>query len=247
MKVIFLGTNGWYDTDTGNTTCILIETLSEYIIIDAGNALNKVDQYIDDEKPIYLFLSHFHLDHIIGLHTLAKFKFNQGIHIYGQKGTMDILNRIINEPFTMPFSELPYHIEVFELSEDRVQLPFKVVTAVLDHSSPVLGFRFNFGDKVITYCTDTGYCENAVKLSENADLLIAECAYKIGEENEHWPHLNPGSASRLAKTAGVKKLALIHFDPSRYSSLEERRKAETHAKRGFVNSFAAMDDMQIEV
>ena len=37
MKIIFLGTIGWYDTETGNTVCTLIETKREFIILDAGS------------------------------------------------------------------------------------------------------------------------------------------------------------------------------------------------------------------
>ena len=83
MRVIFLGTNGWYDTDTGNTICVLIRTKDYEIILDAGNGLYKIDQYIPErnKKPVYLFLSHFHLDHIVGLHTLMKFNFSQGLTI----------------------------------------------------------------------------------------------------------------------------------------------------------------------
>ncbi len=73
MKITFLGTNGWYDTSTGNTICILVETDKYNIVLDAGNGLYKIDRYISSEKPVYLFLSHFHLDHIIGLHILGKF------------------------------------------------------------------------------------------------------------------------------------------------------------------------------
>jgi len=55
MKIIFLGTNGWYDTETGNTTCILLEANDYYIILDAGNGLYKADKYIIKEnKPIYI-------------------------------------------------------------------------------------------------------------------------------------------------------------------------------------------------
>jgi len=75
MKVYFLGTNGWCDTDLGNTLCVLVETKQAYIVFDAGNGLFKLDKYIKDNRPIYLFLSHFHLDHIIGLHSLNKFYF----------------------------------------------------------------------------------------------------------------------------------------------------------------------------
>jgi len=61
MRIIFLGTNGWYSTDTGNTVCTFIETKTHYIILDAGDGFHKIDQYIDDEKPIILFLSFFPL------------------------------------------------------------------------------------------------------------------------------------------------------------------------------------------
>lgn len=54
MRIIFLGTNGWYDTDTGNTTCALIDTKSCYIILDAGNGIYKADKYIKENKPVYL-------------------------------------------------------------------------------------------------------------------------------------------------------------------------------------------------
>ena len=77
MKVTFLGTNGWYDTDTGNTLCILIESERAFIVLDAGNGIWKLDRSINDRKPIYLFLSHFHLDHVIVLHVLNIFNFAQ--------------------------------------------------------------------------------------------------------------------------------------------------------------------------
>ncbi len=43
VGVIFLGTNGWYDTNIGNTICILVETKKEYLILDAGNGFYKID------------------------------------------------------------------------------------------------------------------------------------------------------------------------------------------------------------
>src|SRR4030042_1522045 len=115
MKITFLGTNGWYDTNTGNTICILIETNQYIIILDAGNGLHKIDKFIRFDKPAFLFLSHFHLDHIEGLHVLSKFRF-PSLTIFGQKGTKAALNIIVNEPFTVPLDKLPYPVEVRELS-----------------------------------------------------------------------------------------------------------------------------------
>ena len=91
------------------------------------------------------------------------------------------------------------------------------------------------------------YCDEAIELSKNADLLIAECAYKTGQKNNKWPHLNPEDAARLAKEAGAKRLALTHFDASIYRTLEERKEAEKHAQGIFGNTFATMDGMEFEI
>jgi ribonuclease BN (tRNA processing enzyme) len=245
MKAIFLGTNGWYDTETGNTTCILIEADDYFIILDAGNGIYKIDQYIRSKKPIYLFLSHFHLDHIVGLHTLNKFDFSQGIRIYGQVGTKGILKTIINEPYTVPFAKLPFKVEVYELPEGLHNIPFLVKCKFLLHSSKCMGYRFELDGKIITYIPDTGICENAIELSENADLLIAECSFKIGQRNTEWPHLNPEDAVQIAKEARAKKLALIHFDANIYKTLQERIEVQEKMKGIFGNLIVTFDNMEI--
>jgi len=247
MKITFLGTNGWYDTDTGNTICSLIETNDYFIILDAGNGFYKIDKYIKKEKPIYLFLSHFHLEHIIGLHILNKFNFKQRIFIFGQKGTKDILNTIINKPFTIPFGKLPFAIRIYELPEGMDNLPFLVESKLLLHSSPCLGYRFEFEGKIITYCPDTGICENAIELAKNADLLITECSLKSGRHIKNWPHLNPEDSAKIAKEAKVKKLVLTHFDANIYRTLKERKEAQKIAKTIFKNTTSAIDGMKIEI
>lgn len=247
MKIIPLGTNGWYDTETGNTVCTLVETDNYFIILDAGNGLHKIGHYITDKKPIYIFLSHFHLDHIAGLHILNKFNFSQGVSIYGQVGTKDILNKIINEPYTVPFDKLPFKVRIYELSEGMHNLPFSVECLFLYHSSKCLGFRFEIDGKIITYCSDTGICENAVKLAKKVDILITECSLKSGQRDDNWPHLNPRDAAKIAKKAMVKKLVLTHFDANIYQSFKEREKAWVDAKEIFNNVIMATDGLQIEV
>lgn len=249
MRVIFLGTNGWYDTETGNTICTLIETDDYFIILDAGNGLYKIDRYITNSKkaPIYLFLSHFHLDHISGLHILNKFNFSQKMEIYGQAGTKKNLNAIIDEPYTVPFAKLPYKVEVNELNEGSNSLPFLVEYKFLHHSSKCLGYRFELDGKIITYCPDTGICKNAIELAKNADLLITECSFKIGQRDSKWPHLNPEDAVQIAKEASAKKLALIHFDANIYQSLEERTKVQEKMEKVFKNILVAFDNMELEV
>jgi ribonuclease BN (tRNA processing enzyme) len=247
MRVTFLGTNGWYDKHTGNTLCILIESKKTFIVLDAGNGIWKLNRSINDRKPIFIFLSHFHLDHIIGLHVLNKFNFTQGLTVIGQSGTRYILNRIVNSPFTIPMHQLPYRTEIYEIPEEQVITPFKFTSLPLKHSSECLGYRFEIEDRVISYCTDTGYCDNAVKLARDADLLITECALKTGQSNENWPHLSPQDAARIAYEGNAKMLALVHFDASEYKTLDARKQAEKEARKLFDKTFAATDDKEIEI
>ena len=187
MKVIFLGTNGWYNTETGNTPCVLVDTNSCYIVFDAGDGIYKLDNYITSDKPIYLFLSHFHLEHISGLHTLNKFRFKQGIRIYGQRGTREILNYVLDHPFTSPMNNLPVKVKIRELSEGTHRIPFRVTCRPLFHVDPCFGYRIDFGGKVITYCTDTGICNSSLELAKNADVLIHDCAEKPEQRSPKWP------------------------------------------------------------
>lgn len=242
ITIHFLGTNGWYDTKTGNTICILIETPREYVVLDAGNGIHKLDQYIkSSSKPIYLFLSHFHLDHVVGLHVLAKFKFKQGITICIPKGTRKLLNMLTSKNFTLPLKRLDYPVKVIEVGKTAKGAKFLEQALLMDHPVPCLGYRFNFDNKIVTYVPDTGFCDSAVKLARGADLLIAECAFRAGMHSTCWSHLNPETGAKLAKQAQAKRLALVHFDAEIYSSLRDRSVAQKQARRIFKDTVVTKD------
>jgi len=246
MKIVFLGTNGWYDTETGNTICTLLDAKSYYIILDAGNGIHKADRYIKENKPVYLFLSHFHLDHIEGLHILTKFKF-RSLTIFGQPGTKRILRNFLSDKYSVPLHKLPYPTKATDINEGWHNTPFKFQCLRLEHVTSCFGYRFELDNKILSYCTDTGYCDNVVELSRNSDLLISECAYASAQENPAWPHLNPKLAAKIVLRSNTKKLALTHFDAEVYKTMAQRTVAEKNAQKSFKNTFAAKDDMAIRI
>lgn len=247
MKVTFLGTNGWYDTLTGNTCSVLVRSDEYDVIFDAGNGIVKADRYISQEKPVFLFISHYHLDHIIGLHALNKFRFRQPLRICGLNGIESVLRSVVREPFTVPFEQLPFPVLFIKLAEGRNNIPFWVECLPLVHPVPCFGFRLSLDDKIITFCTDTGICDNAIFLSRNADLLITECGLKPGEESPEWPHLNPENAIHIAREAHAKRLALIHFAAHTYTTLEERFEVQKRYEGECPGLLAATDDLTIDV
>lgn len=223
ITITLLGTNGWYSTETGNTLSLFIQTPDVAIILDAGDGIHKIADICPEvQTPACLFISHFHLDHISGLHSLARLRFAKGLSIYGPPGTRDLLSSFIGYPFTVPIAELPYRVTITDLPEGRTVCEVPVTTAPLVHTQLVYGYRFELG-KIITFCTDTGPCENYLNLAKDANLLISECSYLPGQETPAWPHMNPEMAIDAARTADAKRLVLVHFAADLYTSIAMRR------------------------
>lgn len=246
MKITFLGTNGWFCTETGETVCTLLETKDHYILLDSGNGVRRAKELIKPDKPVLMFLSHLHLDHIVGLHFLEPLKAKRVV-IFTQKGTRKDLETLFNHPFMRPYSELPFPVEIKELEEGTHKVPFPVTCKPLVHADPVFGFRFELEGKTIAYCTDTGVCDNFKELARGVDLLVSGCA-KLPESEiiPDWPHMNPQSAANLAKEVGAKRLILTHFEAAIYT-LNKRKEAERTARKIFPNTTAARDGLQVEV
>lgn len=247
MKIVFLGTNGWYSTGTGNTSCVLIDSDRYYVVFDAGDGICKLDNYIARDKPVHLFLSHFHLDHVFGFHILGKLKLDQGLDIYGQKGTGRTLSRLVRHPFTIPFCDLPIDVRIHELSEGTHKVPYPVTCKSLVHSDSCYGYRISLDGKTVVYCTDTAVCDSSLELCKNADLLIHECAFKSGHPATDWPHTSPQEAAELALRAKVKQLLLTHFDAAIYESIEDRKQAEAEAREVFKNTMVMVDGASVKI
>jgi len=252
MKIVFLGTNGWYTTETGNTPCILIDSKDQYVVFDAGNGIYKLDKYITEDKPISLFITHFHIDHISGLHTLSKFKFKQGLDIYIGEGRKKDFDTLVNPPFTsgiIPRPEninnLQMEVRLHEFSEGEHTTPFPITVAKLFHAYGNHGYRITLEGKTIVYTGDCGLTDSLNQLSKDADLLISECGTKKLLEDKNWGHLDSVLASTLAKEASVKRLILTHFGSAEFLTLEDRKEAERRAREIFPNTTAATDDLEI--
>ncbi|MBW4576951.1 MAG: ribonuclease Z [Aphanothece sp. CMT-3BRIN-NPC111] len=65
------------------------------------------------------------------------------------------------------------------------------------------------------YCTDTVYCEDAVKLAQGADVLIHEATFAHQDAQLAFDRLHSTStmAAQVALGAGVKQLIITHFSP----------------------------------
>lgn len=86
---------------------------------------------------------------------------------------------------------------------------------------------------------DTSYCQNAVELARNANMVLCESTYLEEHHdlalNHH--HLTAKQAATIAKQAGAKELILTHFS-ARYQNLKD---FEREARAVFPNTHVAED------
>ncbi|MCK4669953.1 MAG: ribonuclease Z [Nanoarchaeota archaeon] len=99
--------------------------------------------------------------------------------------------------------------------------------------------------KKLAYVTDTGVCDGAYKLANDADVLISEATFKteLEEKSRKAKHLTAKQAAQLASKSNVKQLIITHFS-QRYKSTTEM---EEDAKDYFKNVRAAFDFLKIKV
>ena len=99
--------------------------------------------------------------------------------------------------------------------------------------------------KKLTIITDTKYCDNAIKLSKDSDLLICECTFNkdLKDKAKEYKHLTSEDAANIAKKNGSKKLILTHFS-QRYPNVNPLVK---EAKKIFKNTISAEDFMKVEI
>jgi ribonuclease Z len=67
----------------------------------------------------------------------------------------------------------------------------------------------------MVYCTDTVFCESAITLAQNADVLIHEATFAHQDAQMAFDRLHSTStmAAQVAFAAEVRQLILTHFSP----------------------------------
>ncbi len=99
--------------------------------------------------------------------------------------------------------------------------------------------------KKLTVITDTRYCDNAVKLAKDSDVLVCESTYnkELKDKANEYKHLTSEDSAAIAKKSKSKKLILTHFS-QRYPNVDFLVK---EAKKIFKNTIDAKDFMKVEI
>lgn len=210
----------------GATSCVLVRGEASIAVLDAGTGLLELSPHLHENRSIPIFLSHCHIDHILGLPICPEaLKKEYEFHIYGpSRDGLDIATQIsaLMSPPLWPVSpsQLPARF-VFHSTAPRLELDgFTVDTMEGCHPGGVTVYRLTVSGRRIIYMTDcTISAENRADLlefSRDCDLLLCDGQYS----DEQWQtrstfgHNRWTEAARFGVECGAKTIRIMHHDPT---------------------------------
>jgi ribonuclease Z len=226
MRLIFLGTGGSWPTPERGTTALYLPDYG--LLLDAGTNVHPLRD-LHGDGPLRVLMSHYHLDHSVGLYFLAAGVFagrtQPEISVWGPEWD----DRFKTEwgpnsalwPLDFPFPLVR--------AADRFRIDdIEITTRHVPHHAPVIAYRLKFPDgETLAYVTDTTAPGDYADFIRGVDVLVHDCSFS--KANAHWAdtvaHSDTVRLAQLARAAGVGKLYLTHTGPleDRLTLLEEVR------------------------
>ncbi|MGK9203284.1 MBL fold metallo-hydrolase [Sinorhizobium meliloti] len=248
----------------GNTPCIEIRCGKEVLIFDAGSGLREAGLSLMSEgiAEFDVFFTHTHYDHIIGLpyfkpiyRCSSAVRFWSG-HLHGTMSTAEMINEFMRPPwFPVGTGICQASLDTVDFRPGETLSPRKDIsirTMSLVHPGGCVGYRIEWGGRAVALVYDTehepGILDPALlDFIAGADLMIYDCTYLESEMPTFrgYGHSTGMHGSKLAKAAGVTRLAMFHHDPSRTDAALAAMEQEVQAF--FSGAFAACDRQVIDL
>jgi len=220
MRACFLGTGGYHPNEGRHTSCFMLPELG--IIFDAGTAFFRVADRLET-RAVNIFLSHAHLDHIVGLTYFLVPTLSKKVDRVWVRSAPEYLDAVQSHLFSPPIFPMIPPGYVFEPLAEQVAVPAGGVLTHrrLNHPGGSIGYRIDWPGnsrmpgKSLAYITDTMADASYVDFVRGVDVLIHECNFSedsiaLARETGH---CYPSYVGQVARDAGVKRLYLTHFDP----------------------------------
>lgn len=239
MKLTILGCLGAYPYQNQGTTSFLLESEGFHLLIDAGSAtLVELEKRLDPLALDAVILSHYHHDHIADLGVLQyywqlypKTESRRILPIYGH-----VEDLVHFEALTLPEVTKGFNY----LEDEMLKIgPFQISFLKTIHPVPCYAMRIveKKTGKVLVYTGDSGYLEDFISFSADANLFLADTYLFSGNENHH-AHFTAKETGEIARKANVKEVVLTHLP--QHGDLEQLKDETIQAAGGIPVHLAAI-------
>jgi ribonuclease BN (tRNA processing enzyme) len=231
LRLLPLGTNGFIPAAGRQTMSILVERGGEALVLDAGTGLARLLEPAAAEtlariERLDIVLTHYHLDHVVGLSYLPGVTPDRGVRIFAPAPPLtasgpEALATLISPPlFPVTFDRWPMPVEIVPYSGPELVIGgFRIAVRGQRHPGGSAGLRI--GDD-LAYVTDTVLDPATEEFVRGVGLLLHEVwltdEEAAVEDAGRRGHSAAGPVAELARRAGVGALVPIHHHPRRSSA-----------------------------
>lgn len=219
-----LGTAGYHGNGFRETTCLAIPEIG--VVLDAGTGFYRLRKLLPKfpvNVPIQAFISHDHLDHVIGLtQTLTTLRgHHRPLEVFASANHLSHLDKMMPSPlFPLSMERLglvprPLKWLNAEHAEVTSNETLHVHSCVVPHPGDSTAYRLELSNgHSIGYITDTEAQYVRRSFVSNVNTLIHECNFpdSMKELAEASGHSTLSEVLRLAERGRVGKLVLMHFN-----------------------------------
>ena len=131
MRLVLLGTTGYHPNDQRQTACLLIPECG--VMLDAGSGMYRAAEYLETSE-LAIFLSHAHLDHVIGLTYLFDLVFQHPLDrvtVYAEAAKLAIEEHLFAALISAPppGGICPLNAEVAAQGQSAALFPWPILAA----------------------------------------------------------------------------------------------------------------------
>ncbi len=240
ITVTILGSGTCVPSLRRSSCSVLMAIAEQKLLFDSG--VGTMRRLLEAETTIFeisfVFYSHFHPDHTAEfVPFLFANKYPDGtkrrmpVTVVAGRGFLDFFDKL-KQAYGNWIKLAPGLLNILELDnkayDTRKFEGFTLESLPVAHNDESLAYKITtLGGVSVVYSGDTGFSENLIVLSENADLLICESALPNGFNVDG--HLTPSLAGEIATRAKVRKLVLTHFYPECDQVDMEKQCRQTYA------------------
>lgn len=249
----------------GNTPCVEVRCGGHTLIFDAGTGIRALGNALV-QAPLNsgfdIFLSHGHIDHVIGLPFFAPlFVTGQVVRVWAGTlqpagGVEKAVRKLMSFPFfPLQVDALHAELEFHDFGAGDVINPrpgITLRTAALNHPGGAIGYRIEYGGRAVAYVTDIELGDGPIDpallaLTKDAAVLILDTTYTDEELPSHvgWGHSTWQQGIRLANAADAARLCLFHHDPEHDDAFMDKIRGAAGAAR--PGTIVATEGMRIEL